>query len=156
MTPPHGVRLRTRLQEVQRVFPDGLEHGEAPVAGRRALVAYEAVIEERGEGGQDAPALTGDSLRRLDREAAGEDAESCEEPPLLRGQQPPAPVDRRAERSRALGEVWGAVGKEPQPRAEPAQQRVRTQHLHPGRGELQRERKTIEAPADLRDGRGVL
>ena len=63
-----------------------------------------------------------------------------------------APLDRRAQRPLALGQVARAAGEERERRVEPLQQRRRGEQPHPRGGELDRERQVVEATADLADG----
>ena len=62
-----------------------------------------------------------------------------------------APVDRRAERALARGQVAWAAGEEGQALPEAREQRLRREQLHSRGGELDRKRKPVEAAADLRD-----
>ena len=72
-----------------------------------------------------------------------------EEPLLVRAEEIVAPADRRPQCLLALGQVAGAPGREPEPVVEGRHQ-LRESHLGGPRGnELDRERQSIQPPADL-------
>ena len=89
-----------------------------------------------------------DLLRRLERAAAAEDRQPCEQLLLLGCEEVVAPLDRRAEGALAFGQVAGAPGQQRQPALEPLQDLGRRERLHPGGGELERERQLVEPAAD--------
>ena len=60
-----------------------------------------------------------------------------------------APFDRRPQRLLPRREVAPRAGQHRQPPVEPGEQLAGRQDLHPGRGQLDRERQAVEPPADL-------
>ena len=96
-----------------------------------------------------------DGLGRGERAAAGEDGEAREERLLVGAEQVVAPVDRRAERLLAGGQVARAAGEEVEALLEPGEQRLGREQLRTRGGELDRERQAVEADADLGDRRRV-
>ena len=80
-----------------------------------------------------------------------EDGEAREERLLVGAEQVVAPVDRRAERLLARGQVARAAGEEVEALLEPGEQRLRGEQLGARGGELDREREAVEADADLGD-----
>src|SRR5918912_1458338 len=111
-----AVRLAARPQAVQRILTNRLEHGDTwrVVALRRP--EEQALGEERGEGIQyrlrGGVCRGADRLDRIERGAACEDRQAREEPLLVRRQQFIAPVDRRAQRLLARGEIALAARQE--------------------------------------------
>jgi hypothetical protein len=88
---------------------------------------------------------------RLEACAARENAESAEEPLLVAIEQVVAPLDRASKRPLPLGKV-PPLADEKRETAFESRQHVRGfEHLDPGGGELDRERKSVEALADRRD-----
>src|SRR5215510_12772053 len=76
---------------------DRLQHREPAVS-----LADEALVDERGERVQVAVA---DRLGRLERPAAGEDRETCQEVLFTGLEEVVAPLDRGAQRALPLGEI---------------------------------------------------
>ena len=136
-------------------LPHRDEHAEA----RPTVVgddADEAVAGERVEevqrlvlGARD------DTGGRVDRPPVGEHRQRLHELALHVVEQPEAPLDGRPQGALALGEVDGSRAQRVEDVFESGQQRHRCEHPRAGRGELDRQRQTIEAPADLHDGGGV-
>ena len=90
------------------------------------------------------------------REPADEDGKAREELLLLRLQEVVAPLDRAAERPLALGEP--GARRRPQkiePRAETLEQRAGREEIASCRGELERQRQTVEPNAQLDHRLGV-
>ena len=117
----------------------------------------QVVAEERLDPLQDVEVgLLGDVLGGGQREPADEDGEAREELLLLRLQEVVAPLDRPAERPLALGET-GARRRpqEIEPRVETLEQRARREKIAARRGELERQRKTVEPDAELDHRLGV-
>ncbi len=71
-------------------------------------------------------------------------------------EQPDAPFDRRPQRALALGKIDRAGTQGVEATFEPSEQCARFQQPCASRGELDGERQTIEAPADLDDGQRVV
>ena len=67
-----------------------------------------------------------------------------------------APVDRGAQRLLPLGNVARAGCEDLEGVVETLEQRFRSQEPEPGGSELESERQAVQAPADRRDGLGVL
>ena len=67
-----------------------------------------------------------------------------------------APVDRSAQGLLALREVTRAAGQQCQPIVQAGQDRLRSQQLHAGCGQLDGQRQAVEPNADLDHGRGVV
>ena len=138
------------LQALERVRADRLQHREARLAVGLFLLAEQAVVDQRREPGEDVLAAA-DGLGGVERAAAGEDGEAREERLLVRAEQVVAPVDRRAERLLAGGQVARAAGEEVEALLEPREQRLRREQLRARGRELDRERQPVEADADLGD-----
>jgi hypothetical protein len=147
-----GVVVRDDGEALPGMGADRFEHqqprGRARVstADEQAL-GYQTV--ERVEAG------TGDHLRRLDSSAAGEDGESREALLLRVVEQSVTPVDGRAPRPLTRGGVAQARTECTEGRAEPFGDLLRRQQCAPSRRQLDRERQTVDAPADLPHGRDV-
>ena len=94
-----------------------------------------------------------DGFSRVEREPAGEDAETVEQPALVRGQKVVAPGDRRPERPLPLGSVAAPAGQDGQRALEPGEQLVGWQEARPGRGQFDGQWEAVETAADLADGR---
>ena len=90
-----------------------------------------------------------DRLDRVERAAAGEDGEPREQRPLGPGEEPVAPVQRRAQRLLAGRKIARAAGQELERLLEPPRHRVGRQQAAPGRGELDRQRQAVQPAADL-------
>ena len=81
--------------------------------------------------------------------------EAPQHDPLAGREQLPAPVDHRAQGALPVGCAARPAGEQREAVVEPGQQLVHAERAHPPCGELQRERKAVEPPADRRDrGRG--
>ena len=76
--------------------------------------------------------------------------------PLRIVEQPDAPFDGRAQRALALGQVDRARTQRVEAASQPGEQRSWFQQSGAGGGQLDGERQTIEAPADLHDGERVV
>ena len=152
---PMRVRVLGELREVvgvtavplvafellARELADRLEQQEAVVADR----LQQTEVDERRERVEVGVA---DVLRGFEREAAGEDGEAGEQLLRLLREQVVAPLDRRAERPLAFRRVARAAGEQRQRALQAREQRLRREQLRPRGGELQRERQTVEPPAD--------
>ena len=160
MAPPQLGALGVGEQP-RGVSADGLEQREARLAVAILAAHQQALVEQRRQqierldlvgavGGVEAH---GQHRRRA--EGAAEDAQPPEQPALRLAQQVVAPVERRAQRAVAVGQVGGAAGEQAEAVVEPAQHRLRRQQPHARRGELDGERQPVEPPAELGDGPGV-
>ena len=115
---------RSRARLLARELADRLEHRE-PLAA----AAQQAVVDERRERLEHVVAA--DRLRGVEREAAGEDREPREEPARVVVEQVDAPLDRRAQRALALGDVARAARQQRQPLLEPREDRGRAREPTP-------------------------
>ena len=91
------------------------------------------------------------SSAAVERATAGEHGQACEEILLGRREQVVAPGDRGAQRPLPLGGRAGAAGEQWQSLLEPLEQHRRRERLDARGSQLDRERQTVEAPADLGD-----
>ena len=137
-------------------LPHRCEHAE-PRPGVGRVDVHEAVPGERVEQ-IERPVLgeIGDVHGRLDRPAVDEDRQGGQHVLLGVVEQPDAPFDGRAQRALALGKIDRAGAQGVEATSEPGEQRIRFQQSGAGRGELDGERQTVEAPADLHDGQRVV
>ena len=65
------------------------------------------------------------------------------------------PFERRAERALPVGQVLRAAHEQVERLVETAVHRLRRQQLRPRRGQLDRERQSVESPAHAGHGAGV-
>ena len=132
------------------------EHAE-PRSGVGHVDGHEAVPGEHVEQ-VERPVLgeVGDVHGRFDGPSLDEDRQGRQH--LLLGvlQQSDAPLDGRAEGALALGEIDRPGTQGVETTSEPGEQRSRIQQPAARRRELDGERQTVEAPADLRDGHRVV
>ena len=154
MPAPDLVGFATRLEALERVGADRLEHREARLAVRLFLLAEHVVVDS-----VDRPARRPSAPQTAS--AAGsvqppcEDGEAREERLLVGAEQVVAPVDRRAKRLLARRHVARAAGQQVKALLEPGEQRLRGEQLDPCGGKLDREREAVEADADLGNRRRV-
>ena len=94
-------------------------------------------------------------FRRLEREAAREHRQMIEQPLLLVREQLVAPVDGRPKRLMSRQRRATPSDEKTKPVVESLREPLYRDGTEPSRRELQRERKTVEAAADVRDGRRV-
>jgi hypothetical protein len=92
-----ALELAGLLQARDGELPDHAQQREAGFAEMRRPVD-DALVDQRGEQVDDV-GYARHGFRRLDREAAGEDAETPEQPLLLGRKELVAPRDRRLERA---------------------------------------------------------
>ena len=145
------VLLAGCVEPLERELPDRLEHPEALLAVRIGAAADEALVEQRR---QRVEVGAADLLGVLERGAAAEHREPGEERLLVLAEQVVAPRDRRAQRGVAFVGVPAAL-EEVEALPDPLEQLLRAEQLHPRGGELDRERKAVEAADQLVDGGGV-
>ena len=149
-----GFGVRALLEACERVSPNRLEHREARLAVGLLLLAEQAVVDERRDSGESSLGAA-DRLCGLQRAAAREDGELREELTILRSEQVVAPVDRRAESLLPRRLVARAAREQLEAALQPGEQRLRREQLRPRGRQLDRQRQTVEADADLRDRRRV-
>ncbi len=148
MALPQLVERAGLAHSLQRVLAHGLEHRQPEVAVRR-LTSDEAPADERLEIAEELRARVGDRSHVVERSAVGERRDRAVQRPLAVGQAPVAPVDRGAKRALALGKIDGPFHLERETFAERAQDLGGWQHRQSRGDELDRERQTVEAAADL-------
>ena len=142
---------------LDRILANRLEHPEARLPGVVGVREHERRVEQRVERtGDVGRRVVDDVLDRLERRGRGEDAERGEHPLGRLVQQADAPVDRRAERALPFRQVGRTSCEEREPPADPLRHPFRPENPDPGGGELDREWKAVERPADARDGRDVV
>ena len=124
--PAIGPRLAARLQPLQRVLADRLQHAEARRAGRARRLPQQAAGSARDAAAPSsrrpgrqplAVRRAGRRPRRLPSAAAGEDGQPPEERLLRSVEQVVAPGDGVAQRLLAGRQVARAAGQQRQPRA---------------------------------------
>jgi hypothetical protein len=97
-----------------------------------------------------------DGLDGLQREPSREDAESREEPLLLRAEEVVAPRDRASERLVALGQVAPLAADDVEAIAQAREEIRQREELRAGGGQLDGERQCVQPATDLGDQGGVL
>ena len=97
-----------------------------------------------------------DRLHGVEREPGGEHAEVVQQLALLVGKQAHAPVDRRAHGPVPLGQVACGSGQQGEAAAQSLRDPRRGEDAHLRRRELDGERESLQAPADVGDVGGVL
>jgi len=146
----HGVVLGGVVQALGCVLADGVEQAKAPAGD-----ADERLVDQAREEVDDLAARDGSArthvLRRLEREAAGEDRQAPEEHALLAGEQVVAPLDGGAQRLLARARRAAAGGEDVEAVAQPRRDLVQRQRCHARRGKLDGQRHAVQAPADLLD-----
>ena len=156
MAVPGRRLLAASRQLITGKLADGLQHRKAGLGARWFFPADQVLVQQRTDPvqgvGPEVNQSAGDGLRRLEREATGEDRQVAEERLLVRGQQVVTPGDRVAHRALACGQIASAAGQQGQPRLQASQERGRREHLDPRRGQLDRQRQAVDAATDLSDG----
>ena len=156
MPAAHRLGLRGRGQQLAGVLPDRLQHRVAGAAERILRLPYEAALDQRRQYVDRVHVRVGDGLRAFEVPAAHEDREPAEQPLLRLAQECVAPVDRRPQRLLAAGCVERPARQERQAPVEAFEQRARRQRANACGGQLDGERQSVEADADLRHRRRVL
>ena len=137
------------VEPLERVLADRVEHAEAPGSPARRTRLFSTSDSSCVE------IAVADGLRRLEREASAEHAESTEQLLLLAVEQLVAPLDRRAQRSLPRRRVAGARSEERQPLVEAREQVVRIEQRDARGRELDRERQPVEPLGRSRPTSGV-
>ena len=147
-------------EPLARVQPDRLEQPVAPLASAFVRGDERLLDEAREHVGALRDIEAGSAAHGLDRvqlEAAGEDAESAQQHPLVRLEQIVAPLERRLERLLPRRRRATPGAEEPETVIEPVGHRGGTERAEPAGGELEREWQAVEPEADTRDiGRVLL
>ena len=149
VTQPNAVAVDFR-EPVEGVAADRLQHREPRLAGG-VLSFEEAVVHQRGE---DAEIRVADRLRGLERAAAGKDSELCEHRALGVVEQVVAPSDRRRQRPLAGRRVAWAGAEQLRLPLYPLVHLGGRQQPRSRRRQLDRQRQSVEAPADAGHGPG--
>jgi hypothetical protein len=155
---PNPLLLAALREFPERVLADRLEHPVARLAARAGPRPDERLLHQPPERPEQIPVAVlpvgAQGLRRPQREAAREHGQAPEQHPLLFGEEVVAPAQGRLHRPLPFGQVPRPAGLE-----DPVQHREQFRGPQESRlrgGELQRERQSLEAPADRRHRGGVL
>jgi hypothetical protein len=138
------------------ILAQALEHGELRGLVRPDGPPQQALVDQRGGGGEDVHArLAAQALGRLEGPAADEDRQAPEQRALGRRKQVIAPGDGRAQRAVPRREVVRAAGEQEHPLPQAGRQLPWCEQLQAGRGQLEGEGEAVEPHADLRHGPGI-
>ena len=137
-------------QSLERVLAHRLEHGEAWLGVAAHQLAQQAVVDEGGERVQRGAAHR---FGGIERAAAREHRQPGEQRPLTGPEQLVAPVDGGPQRVLTCGGVASAGRQQIQAVLQPREHRRRVEQLGPRGGQLERERKAVDGPADAGDRR---
>src|SRR5262249_35478841 len=146
-------------QLLARVLPNGFEQAKPCLVRVHWLTDFdEGFIRQARQRLQHVfpQTLATHRLRGLEREAARKHSEAAQQRALTGGQQMMAAFDERQERLVARQGGATAPRKQAEAIIEPRRDLLWWKDLHARRRQLNRQRNAIQAPADLRDGRGVL
>jgi hypothetical protein len=145
--------LLAELQPLERVIPDKFVH---LIAGTAVRVGEALDQGELAEPGQCSQVGTGDHFCRLAGKAADEDPQSLDHRAIGLAQPAPRTVQHSLDAAVALFDETGRIGPHHGPGAsQGGQQIARREHSDPARGELDRQRRALERPADLSQDRTV-
>ena len=133
---------------IERVLANRLQHRKTQLTIAR-LAAYQAPTDERFEVVEELVPRPGDRLRIVERAAVGEHRQHAVQVALARAQSLVAPVDRSAQRALALREIDRALHLERETLAERTKDLGWRENRESRGDELDRERKAVEAAADL-------
>ena len=138
--------LSNRLQQVVARRAAAVDHHEraSDQATQRVERVERRVVARRGLIGQP-----GNLRRRLERAASGEDGEAPEQPPLVFGQQVPAPVDQRLEGLLARQRRPPPAGEQPEAISKPHRDLLHRQERHARGRQLDGQWNAVQPPADL-------
>ncbi len=173
------VHLAVFGQPLQTELAHRLQHPVARLHPRSILTPNEALIHEGSETFQDGCGGVGESrsrggwrvvcvspprhldfpthgLRPFQGEAADKDGEPAKQGLLLCGEQIVAPGDGIAHRPLPGRRVQSATGQQRQPLLQPGEQRTWREDLDPGGGQLDGQRQTVQAAADVDHRLGIL
>ena len=151
--------LVARPQPLARVFADRLQHPEAGLAVRVALLPQQALPQQAATASSTSTAAllaAADRGDRLQPRAAREDRQAPEERLLRRREQPIAPGDRLPQRPLPVRQVARAARQQSEPLVEPGEQGGGRQRRDPRRRQFDRQRQAVQPGADRRHRRRVL
>src|SRR5690349_17752900 len=107
--PAYRLGFTRGLEQLRRELADRLQHREAGFAGGTAQPPDEALVDERPQRVEDVEiVVAAHVLRGIERPAAGEDGQPGEQAALRLVEQAVTPVERRAQRALAVGQVLRA------------------------------------------------
>ena len=136
-------------KQLASVLVDRFQHGESRLDGKARHPLHEALINQPGQTGEDIVVRwIRDGLRRLDRPAAGEDAEAGKEHLLLRGQQIVAPGDSGADGLLPCRGIPRSSAELQQSRRQPLQECGGREETRPRGGQFYGQRETVETATD--------
>ena len=153
---PDLLFLPTGSQTFEGVFTNRLEHEKSRL-GRRLDAPHETLVPEGRDAVEhlDAEAGPADCLRLLYGKPAHEHSEAGEQAPVLVIEQVMAPFDGVSESALSFGQVAGATGEQTEPRSQPISNPFDRQEANTGGGELDCQRKPVEAGDDVRHQRSA-
>src|ERR1700694_3155020 len=111
------IRLAPLAELLPRKLANRPEHAEARLAIGLALLAHEALVDQRGDGIQGircTVAVEHDALDRVERGSPGEDREAGEDAPIGLVQELVAPGDGAPQGLLPFGQVPRATGEQPE------------------------------------------
>jgi hypothetical protein len=154
----HRVFTFTALNELEgRIRPHGFEHSVQGASGHGARrPQQEAFVHDSGDGCQRFLVSDGNAIVRehrsggSDRESTRQRAESAERALLIGAEQLIAPGDGRIHRLLTFGKIARADRREQDVLLKALEQTVEREQLGPWRRELERERQSVEPPANRR------
>ncbi len=151
-----SVAVRARGEAFGGELSNGREHAE-PWPGVGGDDAHEAVPGERI---QQVEHLVLGALGNVrcggDRPSVDEDRQAGQQVPLRVVEEVDAPFDGGAEGALPFGEIDRAGTQRVEHVLEPSEQRIRCEQSRARRGQLDGERQTVEAPADLHNRERVV
>ena len=154
---PEGVALARLRQPLEAVLPQGLE---LVVATGLDIGDDERLVDEVQEEVEDLArrqeVVAAHGFGGVERAPAGEDGEPGEQPALVLEQEVVAPVDDGAQRLLPGQRRSGTTGQDAEPVVEQRGQLGERQRPEACRGQLDRQREPVEAPAHVLDHRAVV
>ena len=159
MPPAELVGIAGEVEALSGVLPKRLQHPVPRRVGGRDLGDQHRLRDQARETVDDVPGLevaSADDGRRGRRvEGPGEHTEPVEHQAVDRFQQPVRPLHRGAQRAVAFDLGTAATGQQPEALAEQTRDLGWRHRDDARRGQLDRQRDTVEPPADLPNGSGV-
>ncbi len=144
------IRFPCLREPVPGVLPDRADHPVARCAV--ALGEHQRLLGQRGQQLEHLLRLDrvarADPFGRFQARPAGEHREPAQDHPFGVGEQPPAPVDHRAQRPVMWQRSTATAGQQAEPIVEPAGELIEGHGAQPGRGQFDRQRHPVQRPAD--------